>query len=90
MDNNPSIPASETIETGPDKGKTEAELHREVFSSEVSDMGYFLYRCRHHGIATDICCDCAAVLAPDRRFKWVRDSDRKPLCDDCSATYDLL
>ena len=36
----------------------------------------------------EVCCDCASALTPDRYFKWLRDSDRKPLCDKCSATYD--
>lgn len=40
----------DVIEAGADKGKTVAQLQDEVFNPNVSDLEYFLSRCRHHGI----------------------------------------
>lgn len=36
------------------------------------------------------CADCKTDLKPDRYFRWLRDSDRAPICDKCSANYDYL
>lgn len=57
-----------------------------VALAETLDGG----RCAVDAGFGEVCCDCVSVLDPNRYFKWLRDSDRKPLCDECSAKYDLL